>query len=206
MPWSVPLLAQIENGSYLHVSWQTSCWDSAAFTQHITPRDDTWETELILIPPRDDMWDTTDDVRVSNLDLMLLPAPSSSAASASPTDSTAVTFPDPTALLASNLSESQTVIHHYVQQMGGFMWVSVYWCTSPHDSTMPSQPLCFMPRWCGWWLALWRLRIHLWLLSCCVWLRNLYLFLTEFVSHYSLDRNLFPREFVFHYSRQLYDC
>ena len=103
----------------------------------------------------------------------------------SPTDSTAVTFPDPTALLASNLSESQTVIHHYVQQMGGFMWVSVYWCTSPHDSTMPSQPLCFMPRWkCGWWLALWRLRIHLWLwsLSCCVWLRNLYLFLTEWTT------------------------
>ena len=73
---------------------QTSCCDSAAFPQHITPRDDTW--------------DTTDDVRVSDLDLMLLPASSSSAASASPTDSTAVTFPDPTALLASNLSESQT--------------------------------------------------------------------------------------------------
>ena len=63
----------------------------------------------------------TDDVRVSNLDLMLLPAPSSSAASASPTDSTAVTTPDPMALLASNLSKSQTVIHHYVQRMGGFM-------------------------------------------------------------------------------------
>ena len=77
---------------------------------------------------------------------MLFPAPSSSAASASPTDSTAVTIPDPTALLASNLSESQTVIHHYVQRMGGFMRVCVYWCTSPHDSAMPSQPLCFMPR------------------------------------------------------------
>jgi len=114
----------------------------------------------------------------------LLPAPSSSAASASPTDSTAVTIPDPMALLASNLSESQTVIHHYVQRMGGFMWVIVYWCTSPHDSVMPSKPLCFMTRWKWvWLLALWSLRIHLWSLSCCVWLRNL--FLTEFVSHYS---------------------
>ena len=88
----------------------------------------------------------------------------SNAASASA--STVVSIPDPMALSTSNISESQTVIHHYVQRMDG---LCEYVCTSPHDSVMPSQQR-FMPRLkvCVVAALLWSLRIRLRSLSCFV--------------------------------------
>lgn len=60
---------------------------------------------------------------------------------ASASTSTVVSIPDPMALSTSNISKSQTVIHHYM-----FNGCSdrEYVCTSPHDSVMPSQQR-FMP-------------------------------------------------------------
>lgn len=141
----------------------------------ITPRDDTWDTELILL--RHVMirgklsWYWYRHVMIRGI-LMITDCPiwtTTTAASASA--STVVSIPDPMALSTSNISKSQTVIHHYVQRMDG---LCEYVCTSPHDSVMPSQQR-FMPRWkCVWWLLLWSLRIRLRSLSCFVWLRNLF--------------------------------
>jgi len=48
---------------YFYATW----WYVGYWAHTITPRDDTWETELILIPPRNDTWDT-DGSRLSDLD------------------------------------------------------------------------------------------------------------------------------------------
>ena len=141
----------------------------------ITPRDDTWDIQLILLRHviiRGKLsWYWYRHVMIRGI-LMITDCPiwtTTTAASASA--STVVSIPDPMALSTSNISKSQTVIHHYVQRMDG---LCEYVCTSPHDSVMPSQQR-FMPRWkCVWWLLLWSLRIRLRSLSCFVWLRNLF--------------------------------